>query len=58
VNEFGVQKGVSSIHVVAIGGAGGSAVSASSGFGARASGDFAVSQGQSLLDQLGTDGDR
>jgi streptogramin lyase len=58
VNEFGVPKGLSSIHVVAVSGAGGSAVSANSGLGARASGDFAVSQGQSLLDQLGTDGDR
>ncbi len=56
VNEFDVPKGVSSIHVVAIGGAGGSAVFASGGFGAKAAGDFAVSPGQSLFAVVGANG--
>ena len=56
VNEFDVPKGVSSIHVAAIGGAGGSAVFASGGFGAKAAGDFAVSPGQSLFAVVGANG--
>jgi uncharacterized repeat protein (TIGR01451 family) len=56
VNEFDVPKGVSSIHVVAVGGAGGASENASGGFGAKVTSDFTVSAGEQLYAVVGANG--
>lgn len=53
---FDVPKGVSSLHVVAIGGMGGSVVGAIGGLGAEVTGDVAVTGGTTIFAVVGGNG--
>ncbi len=55
-NPFAVPSEVTTIHVIAVGGAGGSKI-ASGGFGARIEGDLSVTPGSTLFAVVGGNGD-